>query len=403
MTKTAKKTARPFSALGLDKGDSSLHSNARKKNFIPSKAEEIYRLAESCRDSGKLAKALPLLEAALRLKIGGQQRNSALLLTGLHSKALEELQGLLDGNIAGEKLFYLANPWMNIYDVAFLKKHLEALRALRAGGIAEKIRRLYVFVLENRVFSLKNAGGRAPEPPALRLKSGLCMLLLPVGDALLERGRALEALPLFRRVERAFPLNEYACGRLGEALLCSGKAGEAFCFLSKKEKVLASPGFYAWHAQLLLFAGHYRRAFVRLDAAAGNQLAWCWRGAARFKLGLLAPALEDLNKAVEAAPGDLEARIWRAELLRSTGKPEAALADLNFVLDKMPQNIWALANKALLGSGAGAGSAKKLKRLLPGLKPEGEAGIKALLDKARGVRRHEANFIKFAAGRVKAA
>lgn len=151
-----------------------------------------------------------------------------------------------------------------------------------------------------------------------------------------------------------------------------------------------------------MFCGAYREAVKELEKpiVSGNVLGWCWRGAALFKLGLTGPALKDLDTAVKLNPDDLEARVWRAELLRAQKKQKKALEDLDQTLRIMPEHPWALANLALLAVERGSATAfsDAFGRLPAGVKlacggrGKGPAALAALLEKLKGVRRHEPRF-----------
>jgi len=168
------------------------------------------------------------------------------------------------------------------------------------------------------------------------------------------------------------------------------------------QKSISSPGFSAWRGQLLLFSSRYRESVKELDKTigAGNNLGWCWRGAALFKLGKKGPAMENLTKAVKVNPNDLEARVWRAELLRTGKKFTRALDDLNHALGVMPEHPWALANLALLAAERGdpAGFSTHYSRLPETIRlacgrgTGNPAALSELLAKLKGIRRHEPRF-----------
>ena len=56
---------------------------------------------------------------------------------------------------------------------------------------------------------------------------------------------------------------------------------------------------------------------------------YCWRGAAKLKIGRTAEALEDLDLGLKYYPRDREAYMWRGEARRLSGDFEGALLDLS--------------------------------------------------------------------------
>lgn len=345
--------------------DSLFHSRARGAGFAPSPADRLYRLAEACRDSGRYARMLGLLGAYLRLKPDRPEAAAALALTGRYPEALREA-------------------------------------AAKASGGAERLRRLHLFLLRSR------AGGPAGAPPFF--KGPLSIMNAHCADPLLEAGRARAAAARLAEAVKNFPLDEYSCGKLAEALLARGRDAEAFALMREKERALRSPGFSAWRGQLLLLAGRYAEAEKQLARrpASASPMAACWLGAARLKLGRPRAALAPLRRAA-AGRYDLEAALWLAEALRALGKPAEAYREVSRVLRAAPAHPWALLTGALLSSLAGRErEAQKLyaafaKGPAPGPRPPRRFArdwAQAALARAGGCRRPERYMAAIAARRA---
>lgn len=380
--------------------DSLFHSRARGGAFKQGPQDKLYKLAELCRDSGMTDRMLNLLEAYLRLKPERPEAAVALALTGRYSEALARAAAhLASGKLTAEETFLLGNPWLNIHDRGIIGRALPRVAAAKASGPAARLKALHLFILRSR------AGRAAGSPPFL--KGRLSIMNAHCADALLAAGKAPEAARLLSETVVNFPADEYSCGKLAEALLCQGRAREAFALMKKKEPLLRSRGFYAWHGQLLLLAGRYSEAEAKLEnsPAASSPMAPCWLGAAKLKLGKTGPALRLLRKAA-ANRSDLEAALWLAEALRLAGKPADALPEVRRVLDAAPAHPWGLLAGALLSSKTGRGpDAERLFAAFlegPGkaLKPPrrfSAAWAEAALERAGGCRRPESYFIAIAA------
>ncbi len=87
----------------------------------------------------------------------------------------------------------------------------------------------------------------------------------------------------------------------------------------------------AWMGELCLWIGQYEDALTLLDRAIvlDGRYAYCWRGAAKLKLGRTREALKDLDLALKILPRDREAYLWRGEARRVLGDYNGALADLS--------------------------------------------------------------------------
>ena len=119
---------------------------------------------------------------------------------------------------------------------------------------------------------------------------------------------------------------------------------EAYVFLGRPKKALleflraveAAPAdekgeALAWMGELCLWLGRYEDALTLLDKAIplGGLYAYCWRGAAKLKLGRTLEALDDFDLGLKFLPRDREAYMWRGEARRILGDYEGALADLS--------------------------------------------------------------------------
>lgn len=386
-----------FLLVGLP-GDTVFSHKAFDLSATFEKSSLYFRLAEICRDRGAFSDMDKLL--ALYLEDGRDELVSflALCLSGDLPKAYALVPALLEKDPSPETLLLAADPWRNLFRTARIKPALAALDAALKGlkGPAKSLASIHRFILAEKA-------GLAPafKPPRPFLRGGP-VLCLPAAEILLDRLEFKKAEELFSAAAEAWPASELACGKLAETLFCSGRREAALELMAGKQGLVLSPGFRAWRGQFLLFGGAYREAVKELEKpiASGNVLGWCWRGAALYKLGLAGQALKDLDTAVKINPDDLEARVWRAELLRAQKKKKRALEDLDQTLRIMPEHPWALANLALLGAERGdtAAFSAAFARLPAGVKlacggrGKGPAALAALLEKLKGVRRHEPRF-----------
>ena len=362
------------------------------------KSSVFFRLAEICRDRGAFTEMDKLL--ARYLAEGRDELVSflALCLAGDLPKAYALVPALLKNDPSPETLLLAADPWRNLFRTSRIKPALAAVDSALKNikGPAKSLASLHRFILAEKA-------GLSPvfKQPPFPGRAGP-VLCLPAAEILLDRLEFKKAEELFGAAAEAWPASELACGKLAETLFCSGREEAALELMAGKQGLVLSPGFRAWRGQFLLFGGAYKEAVKELEKpiASGNVLGWCWRGAALFKLGLSGPALKDLDTAVKLNPDDLEARVWRAELLRTQKKYKSALEDLDQTLRIMPEHPWALANLALLAAergDAGAFSAAFWRlpagiRLACGRTGKKPAALAALLERLKGVRRHEPRF-----------
>lgn len=157
----------------------------------------------------------------------------------------------------------------------------------------------------------------------------------------------------FRTVVQATPSFWKAQALTAECLLCSGDRRRAFSIMDRVVERL--DGFdeasaCAWRGEMKLWCGRDREALEDLDAAVVGKvpLAWCWRGAARLRLGDASGAVRELGEALKRSPDDVEALVWRGEALRRLGAFEKSRADLDRVVFRESRNPFARANRALL-------------------------------------------------------
>ena len=118
----------------------------------------------------------------------------------------------------------------------------------------------------------------------------------------------------------------------------------------------------AWMGELCLWLGRYEDALTLFDRAIprGGLFAYCWRGAAKLKLGRTREALEDFDLGLKFLPRDREAYMWRGEARRILGDYEGALEDLSELpLEGVATSRWlwhdfnrALVHAALKNEGA---------------------------------------------------
>jgi tetratricopeptide (TPR) repeat protein len=274
-------------------------------------------------------------------------------------------------------------PWPAFFRAALL---LRRNRYVEAGAQAERLARL-------------------PQPRYgwMRYVTGLALLL----DC-----RYAAAAAEFEAALRSRPGDWKSRCHLAEALLCLGRREEAFAQFGAAEADAAKLGaaceVWAWRGEARLWLGEAAAALADLDRAveAGAKLALCWRGAARLLSGRPAAARQDLDRAIVPGSRDAEAYLWRGELNRRTGRARAARRDLEAARRAghgQEDCEWAACNRALLAgtapgealrrlsSGLLAAAAAALGRPVPGLADAHAARsfAKAMLERARGLRRHE--------------
>jgi tetratricopeptide (TPR) repeat protein len=231
----------------------------------------------------------------------------------------------------------------------------ETLEALKNFGAAHKKSAWAPFL---RAWLLSNSG-RGDEAlretadfarlPAryqwMRYKRGELLLVnrRDYQGAIKEYRAVLDCVPDFWRIRAA----------LAETELCAGKTEAALKRLDAlvKEMPRESNGWgLAARGRMLLWIGRLAPALADLDAAveAGSTAARGHRGAALLLTGKNEAGEKDLDAAAEAAPSDAEVLTWRGEARRLRGDHQNALADFSAARRSAGGNpFWALANSAL--------------------------------------------------------
>lgn len=249
----------------------------------------------------------------------------------------------------------LWNPWgdrSSALPAGFFPGRLARLERAAIRKELEPYRTFFRGVLlfnSGRNESALSEFGRLPDLPPERYG----WMRFPEGWARLyacDYGRALNA---FRQSARSEMSRIPSMGRIAEIHICTGRRALGFAELRKALKTAPAreiPGLHAWEGEMRLFTGDYRAAVKALTEGArlGDDVAFCWRGAAYAKLGRFREALADLDKAVKLFPTDLEARVWRGETLRLAGEYSRALEDLDRVIASHGDHMWAYFNRALV-------------------------------------------------------
>jgi len=235
-------------------------------------------------------------------------------------------------------------------------------------------------------------------------------MFFPAGWASLYACDYAGALRMFSRSAGSPVSRSTSLGRMAEIYICTGRQEQGFLHLKKAFGTAAFgelPGLNSWEGQMRLFTGDYKAAVKALTKglSLGDDVAYCWRGAALTLLGRRKEALRDLDRAVELFPTDAEARVWRAETLRLEGRCKEALPDLDLVISSRGSRTWARINRALVRGALGdeAGMKRDFKALSPDLKkflqkrPGGAGGnVKRMLEEAcrlaKGNRRDDKYF-----------
>ncbi|MDO8804095.1 MAG: tetratricopeptide repeat protein [Elusimicrobiota bacterium] len=375
----------------------------------------LYRQAELALAGGDTRRAFAIfsvyLKKAKALPGCLFQVFTAAAVTGKFPLAFGALEKLEGGGLTTVQKIELANPWYRIHDKALLGRLLAALERYRPSA-GTSPRPAYLFILKSAcgiddaaALARLMAGFNAENREAFRRR---IWLYFKIAETALNLRHFAEAEKIFSRILREEPDNEQAAGRLAETLLCAAKSAAAFAALGKAAKYhKVSMG--VWEGELLLWLGRYAEAAKKLKAgaAAGHPLAWCWLGAALFKLGIKEEAVAALKNALVVRPDDNEARIWLSEALAACGKAKEARAHLEAALKANPSDFWAWLNlTALCLPGGEIGKILEVFKLprevtvrlaiKAGLPPEGSYSvpeIKLIIDKARelakGVRRDE--------------
>ncbi len=264
------------------------------------------------------------------------------ILVGLkrYPEAFREGERILEAGLNPEAFAVLICPWGNVApyfrDAAVIfKQDIAVLRRIVSGRPASPWAHYYLGTILSRC-EAEGRSGRWYFEEAARYSPKrygwiwleLCRRRLVDSDfpGTLQAAKvAFEGVPA--------PENWRAHAYAGEANLCLGRRRQAWrSFGSAFRAAGRSPGdALAWEGEARLWAGDYSGALRVLDRAVALDApyAFCWRGAAKYKLGRHAEALQDLESGLRVYPRDLEALAWRGEIYRVLGEHEAALRDLN--------------------------------------------------------------------------
>lgn len=227
---------------------------------------------------------------------------------------------------------------------AWFSGHLRALEAASRSSPSDP------WALAYRA-NLLDWSGRAEEAAAeyarLEREREAPFLLWLAGRWRLRAGLAQAAADDLRRAADAFPRVWRLRCWTAEALLCAGRAEEAFGQFERAARDAHAPDpALAWQGEARLWVGDYDGALVALRAGAASPTAACWTGAALLKLGRLEEAEAALEETVARCPWDAEALVWRAEARLRAGRFAQARADAQTALARSA-NPWALVLEAL--------------------------------------------------------
>lgn len=167
--------------------------------------------------------------------------------------------------------------------------------------------------------------------------------------ASLQNCRFEESFRLFRIALRFNPREWRTHALMAEGYICLGKTEKALACMRRAEKIAPAdeaPQAMAWTGQNLLWLERYEPALAVLEKACRRGAGWafCWRGAAKLRLGRVKESLDDFDQALTLNPHDHEASLWRGEAYRLLGRHEESLRDLS----REPVYIWARLNRALV-------------------------------------------------------
>lgn len=187
------------------------------------------------------------------------------------------------------------------------------------------------------------------------------------GNSLLRMGDFHRAINDLRPLIREYPQLTQAGCLLGEAWLGLGRAKEAMSALDRVKPRAAGQlaSWLTWKGELYLWMADYGGALEILEKAGDFELAFCWRGLAKLKLGRVEEALVDLDEAVRRFPKDAEARTARGEAYRLCARYEEAARDLALAValsavSLSPVNPLAAVNQALIKSEQGDNAGMRL-------------------------------------------
>ncbi|MDO8805553.1 MAG: tetratricopeptide repeat protein [Elusimicrobiota bacterium] len=293
------------------------------------------------------------------------------------SQAFETAESFIGSGRREPVLSRLWHPWGDRSDTlppGFLADRLAALERARLGKKLEPYRSFFrgalLLLLGRNAESAAEFGRLAARPDLPDPRYG--WMFFPAGWASLYACDYGSALRMFSRSARSPVSRSTSLGRIAEIYICTGRAGKGFQQLKKAFSTAAFgelPGLHSWEGQMRLFTGAYKAALKALTKglALGDDVAFCWRGAALTLLGRRKEALRDLDRAVELFPTDAEAGVWRAETLRLEGRLAEALRDLDGIIASKGSRTWARVNRALVREALGdkAGMTEDFNALSP--------------------------------------
>lgn len=209
-----------------------------------------------------------------------------------------------------------------------------------------------------------------------------------LGDELLARGRATEALALFEEAVRLAPGHAKAHGAAGNALLALGRPGEAVAGFEAAHRLAPGDGRNLSNlGNALLAAGRVDEAVARQREAVAlaphapelrRNLA-----IALTRAGRAAAAVEELRAARRIDPASTSLQLTLANTLVLAGQPEAAILEFRGLLQRAPDLIEAWSNLGFLLAASGrTGEALQCYEELLRRQP-GHAEARAMLTRLR--------------------
>jgi len=316
-----------------------------------------YHLAMFCKRAGDIGKMKRVFSDLLRCRDRADLIHTYIAACTLdrYDIAFVTAERIIGSPGRENVLSRLWNPWgdrSSACPAGFFPDRLARLARARIRKELEHYRTFFRGVLlfnSGRNDAALREFGRLPELAPERYG----WMRFPEGWARLYARDYRGALEAFRQSARSEMSRIPSMGRIAEIHICTGRTARGFAELRnalKAAPVREIPGLHSWEGELRLFTGDYRAALTALTKGAelGDDVAFCWRGAAYAKLGRFKEALADLDKAVKLFPTDLEARVWRGEALRLAGRYSQALEELDRVIESHSGYMWARFNRALV-------------------------------------------------------
>ena len=279
------------------------------------------------------------------------------------SEAFETAESFIGSGRREPVLSRLWHPWGDRSDTlpsGFLEDRLAGLESVRLNKKLEPYRSFFrgalLLLLGRNGESAAEFGRLAARPDLPDTRYG--WMFFPAGWTSLYACDYAGALRMFNRSVNSPISRSTSLGRIAEVYICTGKPKQGFLQLKKAISKAAFgelPGLHSWEGQMRLFTGDYKAAEQALTKGLtlGDDVAYCWRGAARALLGRRKEALRDLDRAVELFPTDAEAGVWRAGTLRLEGRYKEALRDLDGIIASKGVRLWARVNRALVREALG--------------------------------------------------